>query len=194
MSPEQARGQAVDKRTDIWAFGCVLFEMLTGRRAFEGDTVTDTLVRILEREPEWTALPAPTPEACPQGASTMSGEESAAPRQGYRRRAARARRRAADALALVSTRRTASDGGSLGLAALLLVALGAAIAGIVRRPDPAPGVRAATAAERSRRTGRDTRALARRAVGGLHGRREREAAGLRSAPDGRRRAIADHRR
>jgi serine/threonine-protein kinase len=60
MSPEQARGQAVDQRTAIWAFGCVLFEMLTGRRAFEGETVTDTLVRILEREPEWAALPAET--------------------------------------------------------------------------------------------------------------------------------------
>ena len=61
MSPEQARGLAVDKRTDIWAFGCVLFEMLTGRRAFEGDTVTDTLARVLDREPDWTALPAATP-------------------------------------------------------------------------------------------------------------------------------------
>ena len=63
MSPEQARGQAVDKRTDIWAFGCVLFEMLAGRRAFPGDTMSDTLVSILEREPDWTGLPAATPEA-----------------------------------------------------------------------------------------------------------------------------------
>ena len=62
MSPEQARGQAVDKRTDIWAFGCVLYEMLTGRRAFEGDTVTDTLVRVLEREPDWAGLPPAIPE------------------------------------------------------------------------------------------------------------------------------------
>ena len=57
MSPEQARGQAVDKRTDIWAFGCVLFEMLAGRRPFEGETMTDTLVQVLEREPDW-ARPA----------------------------------------------------------------------------------------------------------------------------------------
>ena len=61
MSPEQARGHSVDKRTDIWAFGCVLFEMLTGRRPFEGPTVTDTVARILEREPEWASLPPGTP-------------------------------------------------------------------------------------------------------------------------------------
>lgn len=61
MSPEQARGLAVDKRTDVWAFGCVLFEMLAGRRAFEGATITDTLARILDHEPDWTLLPAKTP-------------------------------------------------------------------------------------------------------------------------------------
>jgi Tol biopolymer transport system component len=60
MSPEQARGLAVDKRTDIWAFGCVLFEMLTGRRAFDGDTISDTFVSILERQPDWAALPTET--------------------------------------------------------------------------------------------------------------------------------------
>ena len=63
MSPEQARGAAVDRRTDIWAFGCVLFEMLTGHRAFEGPYATDTLVMILEREPAWSRLPANTPAA-----------------------------------------------------------------------------------------------------------------------------------
>jgi serine/threonine protein kinase/Tol biopolymer transport system component len=61
MSPEQARGLAVDKRTDIWAFGCVLYEMLTGRVAFVGETISDSIARILEREPDWSALPAATP-------------------------------------------------------------------------------------------------------------------------------------
>jgi hypothetical protein len=60
MSPEQARGAAVDKRADIWAFGCVLFELLTGRRAFEGATIAETLARVLEREPEWSALATDT--------------------------------------------------------------------------------------------------------------------------------------
>jgi eukaryotic-like serine/threonine-protein kinase len=63
MSPEQARGQPADRRTDIWAYGCVLYEMLTGRRAFAGDTLSDTLVHILGREPDWTVLPADTPVA-----------------------------------------------------------------------------------------------------------------------------------
>src|SRR4029079_2622963 len=62
MSPEQARGHTVDQRTDIWAFGCVLYEMLTGRRVFSGDTVTDTLAAILEREPDWRVLPEATPK------------------------------------------------------------------------------------------------------------------------------------
>lgn len=61
MSPEQARGKAVDKRTDIWAFGCVLFEMLTGRQAFDGETVTDVLAAVVGREPDWAALPADAP-------------------------------------------------------------------------------------------------------------------------------------
>jgi eukaryotic-like serine/threonine-protein kinase len=66
MSPEQARGRTVDRRTDIWAFGVVLFRMLSGTRMFEGETVTDTLAKILEREPEWEQLPADTPPALRQ--------------------------------------------------------------------------------------------------------------------------------
>ena len=61
MSPEQARGRAVDKRTDIWAFGCVLYEMLAGRRAFEGDDVTDTIAAVVRGEPDWSAIPPGTP-------------------------------------------------------------------------------------------------------------------------------------
>lgn len=61
MSPEQARGKPVDRRTDIWAFGCVLFECLTGRRPFDGSTVGDVLAGILEREPDWSLLPRNTP-------------------------------------------------------------------------------------------------------------------------------------
>ena len=61
MSPEQARGQAVDKRTDVWAFGAVLYEMLTGRRAFAGDDVADTMASVLRSTPDWAGLPADTP-------------------------------------------------------------------------------------------------------------------------------------
>ncbi len=63
MSPEQARGKSVDKRADIWAFGCVLYEMLTGKPAFAGETVSDTIVSILERQADFAALPAQTPPA-----------------------------------------------------------------------------------------------------------------------------------
>ena len=63
MSPEQARGKAVDKRSDIWAFGCVLYEMLTGKRAFAGDDVSETLAAVIKGEPDWTLLPATTHSA-----------------------------------------------------------------------------------------------------------------------------------
>jgi dipeptidyl aminopeptidase/acylaminoacyl peptidase len=61
MSPEQAKGRTVDRRTDVWAFGCVLFEMLSGRPAFGGETVAETLAAVLRAEPEWSVLPAGIP-------------------------------------------------------------------------------------------------------------------------------------
>ena len=61
MAPEQARGQPLDRRADIWALGCVLYEMLTGRRAFGGDNVTDTIAAVVRGEPDWTVLPRDTP-------------------------------------------------------------------------------------------------------------------------------------
>jgi len=63
MSPEQARGNPLDKRTDIWSFGCVVYEMLAGREVFRGDTITDTLAAVVGREPDWQALPETTPPA-----------------------------------------------------------------------------------------------------------------------------------
>ena len=66
MSPEQARGQTIDKRTDIWAFGCVLYELLTARSAFAGATIADTLAAVVGREPDWSALPPETPTSVRQ--------------------------------------------------------------------------------------------------------------------------------
>ena len=63
MSPEQARGKRLDNRTDIWSFGCVLYEILTGRRAFARETIADTLSAVLEHQPDWSLIPASTPDS-----------------------------------------------------------------------------------------------------------------------------------
>src|SRR6478735_11602819 len=63
MAPEQAKGRPADKRSDLWAFGCVLYEMLTGKRAFDGEDVSETLAAVLRGEPEWHALPRDVPES-----------------------------------------------------------------------------------------------------------------------------------
>ena len=64
MSPEQAKGRQADKRSDIWAFGAVLYEMLSGRRAFKGDDISDTLAAVLRQDIDWNALPARRPRPC----------------------------------------------------------------------------------------------------------------------------------
>ena len=67
MAPEQAKGKPADKRSDVWAFGCVLYEMLTGTRAFDGDDIADTLANVLKVEPDWNRLP---PRCRPPSASS----------------------------------------------------------------------------------------------------------------------------
>ncbi|MGB6975157.1 MAG: protein kinase [Terracidiphilus sp.] len=66
MAPEQAKGKQVDRRADIWAFGCVFYEMLTGKKAFEGETISDVLASVIRAEPDWTALPEATPPSMKQ--------------------------------------------------------------------------------------------------------------------------------
>ena len=91
MSPEQARGKTVDKRTDIWAFGGVLYEMLTARRAFRGESVSDTIAAILEHEPDWMRPACADAGGHPTTAATLSRERSQAPLARRGRRASRNR-------------------------------------------------------------------------------------------------------
>ncbi len=81
MSPEQARGRVVDKRTDVWAFGCVLYELLTGRQAFPGETVSDTIGAILNREPDWSPAAPRSPAERPDAPSPLSRERRASNRK-----------------------------------------------------------------------------------------------------------------
>ena len=93
MAPEQARGRAADRRADIWAFGAVLFEMLTGRRAFPGEDITDTLAAVVRAEPEWRLLPRDLVAHARRVPATMPPERPEAARRRHPRRAPGARRR-----------------------------------------------------------------------------------------------------
>ena len=90
MSPEQAKGRPVDRRADVWAFGAVVYEMLTGTRAFAGDDLSDTLVSVLRDDPDWTALPADSPGERAPDAAGMPAEGSQEARARHVRGAARA--------------------------------------------------------------------------------------------------------
>ena len=92
MSPEQARGQPVDKRTDIWAFGCVLYEMLTGRRAFAGGHPADIIAAVVRSEPDWTELPAGRSTDASRISSSLSAQGFQGARAGYWRLAPGPRR------------------------------------------------------------------------------------------------------
>ena len=92
MSPEQARGEVIDRRSDIWAFGCVLFEMLTGRSPFQGRTVAESLTKVLDGRPEFEALPKATPSRDAAAAPAVPRAFSQATVAAHRRRSRRHRR------------------------------------------------------------------------------------------------------
>ena len=86
MSPEQAKGRVADRRSDVWAFGCVFFEMLTGKRVFDGEDVSETLAAVLRADPDWNALPADVPPGVRSAAETLSRARSEGAHSGNRHR------------------------------------------------------------------------------------------------------------
>jgi eukaryotic-like serine/threonine-protein kinase len=148
MAPEQARGRPVDRRADIWAFGCVLFEMLTGRRPFDGEDVAETLGAVIHKDPAWNLLPATTPPVVVRLLQRCLVKD---PKQRLRdigdarleiEGALNPTRHVATAAAVPAPRSWMSSAGWLIAAALGLVAIG--VGGVhfmERQPDPAPPVR-----------------------------------------------------
>src|SRR5262245_15021335 len=147
MSPEQARGGTVDRRADLWAFGAVLYEMLTGARAFEGATISDTLASILKTEPDWTRLPAETPSAVRRLLRRCLEKD----RRGRRADAADARLDVEDAIASPADVAVSSSQGGRTVSARVAVPIGVACviaAGVIGawlKPSTAPPARAAIA-------------------------------------------------
>src|SRR5262245_26067003 len=145
MAPEQARGKPIDKRVDVWAFGCVLYECLTGERAFAGETLSDVFAAVLDREPDWTRVPAATP---PRVVELLRRALAKDPRQRLRdvgeARVALGQALAPDERAAAGPR-TPARPSLWTLAALVLAAAlaGAGLARLLAKPPPpgAPPVR-----------------------------------------------------
>ncbi|HXW06986.1 MAG TPA: protein kinase [Vicinamibacterales bacterium] len=137
MSPEQARGRVADKRSDVWAFGCVLFEMLAGRRAFGNDDVSDTFAAVLKGQPDWTALPASLPPAV---RSLVEGclEKNPRDRVGDISTALFVLRRSAWTSDVPSPRRAPARARAVSALLVLGGAAVGAMAGIALWPRPAP--------------------------------------------------------
>ena len=144
MAPEQARGATVDKRADVWAFGVVLWEMLTGRRPFEGATVSDTLAAVLTRDPDWTTLPADAPSRDAAVPAPLPGEGSQAAAGGCGgcaagdRRGAGRRRRVDDHDVDPRHRRHADGWHGWSIAAVLLAVAALAIPTVQYLRETAP--------------------------------------------------------
>ena len=145
MSPEQAKGRTVDRRADVWAFGAVFYEMLTGQRAFAGEDVSDTLANVLKREPDWERLPADVPAAHPARASSLPPEEREATHRRCAGRAPGAGGRVRDGRAAATATSAAPRGRLAWMTALAVAAVLAAIVLAIpalrhlrETPPPAP--------------------------------------------------------
>ena len=134
MAPEQAKGKPVDRRADIWAFGVVLYEMLTGQRGYEAEDVSDTLAAVLTRDVDWKALPTDVPPQTARAAARLPRARSEAATPRYRRRASRARS---------DHRRRAGSGGSRRVGAIAAATLECSSAAMGRGGRCAGGRRGA---------------------------------------------------
>ncbi len=147
MSPEQARGHTVDKRSDIWAFGCVLYEMLAGKGAFAAETASDSLAMLIERDPDWSALPSDLPGPIRRLVGRCLQKDPA----DRIHDAADARIEIVDALSMPAQSHEAAGGRrarkSLALVALTLAALGAVMVGVRWRSDARSSSASPTALE-----------------------------------------------
>jgi hypothetical protein len=173
MSPEQARGKSLDAQTDIWAFGCVLYEMLTGRRAFPGESVTDVLSAVIGKDPAWDALPHTTPAAVRRLLRRCLMKD----RRHRLASASDVRLEIEDALSPTASTATATPphtprqgalAFSLGLAVGLIAAVGGYVFGTSasRAAAPSPAVTGSSSSPTARTSSADIGITSRRTAGG----------------------------